>query len=143
MLKLSKNYSKFIIFIIFIKLVFLVFLIIEKYYSYQLYHNPSAIEQKYDSENYNWAIYWKERLELIFIILMAFVCIIVFYPYYSDTIFIDKETRLLLFIYGFIILLTANWNILFHIPPWLTGLKQQSSKNSQSSQSSQISQSSN
>jgi hypothetical protein len=133
MLKLSKNYSKFIIFIIFIKLVFLIFLLIEKYYSYQLYHNPSAIKQKYDSENYNWAIYWKERLELIFIILMAFVCIIVFYPNYSDTIFIDKETRLLLFIYGFIILLTANWNILFQLPPWLTDIKPQNSQNSQNS----------
>ena len=124
MLKLSKNYSNFIIFIIFIKLIFLVFLIIEKYYSYKLYHNPTTIEKKYDTANYNWAIYWKERLELIFIILMAFVCIIIFYPYYTDTIFIDKETRLLLFIYGFIILITANWSILFQLPPWITGIKQ-------------------
>ena len=54
---------------------------------------------------------------------MALVCIIIFYPYYSDTIYIDKETRLLLFIYGFIILITANWSIIFNLPPWVSQLQ--------------------
>lgn len=122
MLKLSRNYDYLIIFIIFIKLVFLLFFIIEKYYAYQLYKNPSSIDKKYYTDNYNWATYWKERLELIFIILMAFVCIIVFYPFYSDTLFIDKETRLLLYIYGFIILITAKWDVIFNLPPWMDQL---------------------
>ena len=124
MLKLGRKYDNFIIFIIFVKIIFVIFTLIEKYYGYQIIHNPLTADKKqYYVENYTWAFYWKEWLEFIFIILMALVCIIIFYPYYSDTIYIDKETRLLLFIYGFIILITANWSIIFNLPPWVSQLQ--------------------
>lgn len=120
MLKLGRRYDNFIIFIIFVKIIFVIFTLIEKYYGYKITHNPAIDKKQYYVDNYTWAIYWKERLEFIFIILMALVCIIIFYPYYSDTVYIDKETRLLLFIYGFIILITANWNVIFNLPPWMS-----------------------
>ena len=60
---------------------------------------------KTNSKKDNNVLFWKERFEFIFIISLAFICIIVFCPFYGDIVFIDKHTRILLFIYGFIIIL--------------------------------------
>jgi hypothetical protein len=125
MIKFGRNYDNFIIFIIFVKVIFVIFDIISKYYGYKVKNKSSytPAEIKKYTQNYQWALFWKERIELIFIILMALVCIIVFYPFYSDTVYIDKETRILLFIYGFIILLTANWGVIQEPPPWFTDIQ--------------------
>jgi len=120
---LGKTFNTYIILIIFIKVLFVIFAIIERYYKLKVKQSLSAsstsstVTQQY-ALKYNWAIYWKNRLEFLFVISMAIVCIIVFYPFYSDTVFIDKHTRILLFVYGFIILLTANWSIIDKLPPW-------------------------
>ena len=123
MLKLGRKYDNFIIFIIFVKVIFVVFALIERYYEYKITKSTTSTEKQQYTQNYNWAIYWKERLEFLFIILMALVCIVIFYPFYSDTLYIDKETRLLLFIYGFIILITANWSVIQRLPPWIVKLQ--------------------
>ena len=123
MLKLGSRYDNFIILVIFVKIVFVVFALIARYYEFKISKSVSSTEKQQYTQNYNWAIYWKERLEFLFIILMALVCIIIFYPFYSDTLYIDKETRLLLFIYGFIILITANWSVIQRLPPWIIKLQ--------------------
>jgi hypothetical protein len=125
MFKFGRSYDNFIIFIIFVKVIFVIFDIIEKYYGYKIKQKSSytPAENKQYTQNYQWAKYWKERVELIFIILMALVCIVVFYPFYSDTVYIDKDTRLLLFIYGFVILITANWSVIQEPPPWFIDLQ--------------------
>ena len=56
-------------------------------------------------------LYWKERFEFIFIALMSALLIYVFNPRSERLNLIDKETKLLLYLFGFILLITAKWDI--------------------------------
>jgi len=101
----------FVCFIVFIKILFVLFAVLEKYYKYKNEEN---------TPNSKWAIYWKERLEFIFIICMSFLCIILFYPFTKKPLVIDKDVRLLIFVYGIVILMTANWHLFIdNLPPWV------------------------
>ena len=56
-------------------------------------------------------LYWKERFEFIFIALMSVLLIYLFNPTTERTNLIDKETKILLYLFGFILLITAKWDI--------------------------------
>jgi len=56
-------------------------------------------------------LYWKDRFEFIFIILMSVLLIYVFNPRAERLNVIDKETKILLYLFGFILLITAKWDI--------------------------------
>ncbi len=58
-------------------------------------------------------LYWKERFEFIFIAAMSILLIYLFNPRSSKNIVIDRETKILLYLFGFILLLTAKWDIFF------------------------------
>ena len=58
-------------------------------------------------------LYWKERFEFIFTALMAILLIYLFNPRADKTILIDKETKLLLYLFGFVVLIMAKWDIFF------------------------------
>ena len=58
-------------------------------------------------------LYWKERFEFIFIALMSILLIYLFNPRSNKNITIDRETKILLYLFGFILLLTAKWDIFF------------------------------
>lgn len=63
-------------------------------------------------------IFWKERFEFIFIALMSILLIYVFNPRYDNIKLIDKETKILLYLFGFILLITANWEVFFKESPF-------------------------
>jgi hypothetical protein len=63
--------------------------------------------------------YWKQRCEFVFVIGMAVILIITFTPWRSKVI-IDYETRLLLFMLGWILLITAKWSDFFHQAKWFS-----------------------
>jgi hypothetical protein len=65
-------------------------------------------------------LFWKERFEFIFIALMSFLLIYVFNPRYDNIKLIDEETKILLYLFGFILLLTAKWEIFFKESPLLS-----------------------
>jgi len=56
-------------------------------------------------------LYWKERFEFIFIALMSILLIYVFNPRTDRTILVDNETKILLYLFGFILLITAKWEL--------------------------------
>lgn len=58
-------------------------------------------------------LYWKKRFEFIFIATMSILLIYLFNPRYDKNIVLDKETKILLFLFGFILLITAKWDIFF------------------------------
>ena len=62
-------------------------------------------------------LYWKERFEFIFIALMSILLIYIFNPRTNNSILIDKETKLLLFLFGFVLLITAKWEIFIKESP--------------------------
>lgn len=56
-------------------------------------------------------LYWKERFEFIFIAMMSILLIYLFNPRVDRSVLIDKETKILLYLFGFILLITAKWNL--------------------------------
>lgn len=64
---------------------------------------------------------WKRKTEFVFITLMSILLIYLFNPYTNNTIMIDGEAKMLLFLFGLVLLLTENWisfiygNSWFHI----------------------------
>jgi hypothetical protein len=63
-------------------------------------------------------LYWKERTEFIFIFLMALLLIFIFNPRYDNKKFITKEMSLLFFLFGIILIITADWNLFFTEAKW-------------------------
>lgn len=66
--------------------------------------------------------FWKMRMEFVFTILMSFLMLYLFYPRKAQQP-LNYETRLLLFLFGIILLITADWTTFFHESPALTKLQ--------------------
>jgi NADH:ubiquinone oxidoreductase subunit 3 (subunit A) len=96
--------------VLFIKLLFfistLLIIILENLKKKDEKHNNDI---KYNTHIKD-AEYIKDRLEFIFIFLMALLLIIIFNPLINESIMINRHTKLLLFIYGIIILINAEWH---------------------------------
>jgi hypothetical protein len=69
-------------------------------------------------------MFWRERVEFLFITLMSFMLLYLFYPRANNEIYIDFETKLLLFIFGIILLTNAKWDIFIKESPIFTQIKQ-------------------
>jgi hypothetical protein len=61
---------------------------------------------------------WKGRFEFMFISLMSILLIYIFNPRSSHIGLIDGETKLLLYLFGFVLLLTENWSVFIHESLW-------------------------
>ena len=109
------NFTKYIYLILFTKILFIalsaffVFLKIKKL-------NNSPLAQN--------LAYWIERLEFIFIILMAILLIYIFNPHKNRLYRINKETKLLLFLFGYVLIFTAKWKIFFEESKWFQYLQE-------------------
>jgi len=110
MIRLGRAFDNYVLFIIFIKILFILFALITFLLKMKIKYSKN--NDKNIISIYNNISLCKETLEFLFIISTALVCIIVFYPFYKEPVIIDKHTRVLLFLYGFIILITANWSVL-------------------------------
>ncbi len=54
--------------------------------------------------------FWKDRIEFIFITLMSILLLYLFNPRANNLNMISGETKLLLYLFGFVLLLTENWS---------------------------------
>lgn len=68
-------------------------------------------------------VYWKERVEFVFEILMALLLIYLFNPRHDHNVLIDKHVKVLLYLFGFILLLTAKWGNFFKESIWFEDLQ--------------------
>ena len=93
-------FKSYIYLIFFIKIVFILTSIM------QLYLN---LKGKKTSELDKKIVYLKEKFEFIFVFLMSLLLIYLFNPLTNNINIIDKETKTLLFLFGLILLITANW----------------------------------
>jgi hypothetical protein len=55
-------------------------------------------------------MYFRERFELLFKFLMSLLLIYLFFPRRKIPIPLDSETRILLYLFGWIIILSAKWS---------------------------------
>jgi len=64
-------------------------------------------------------LFWKERFDFIFTALMSVLLIYIFNPRYNNFNLIDKETKVLFYLFGFVLIITAKWRIFFEQSPLL------------------------
>lgn len=96
----------FIIVTILVKFSFLFFVIREFFIKNLIKKNPN--DKKY-KESLEINDRFKHQLEFIFTILMASLLIILFNPINRKHIILDNEAKTLLYLFGFLLIITADW----------------------------------
>lgn len=102
-MKLQNTFDFFMLFIIIIKIIFITSAIGHIILTH--IHNFFIVE-KLDPK----LVYWKKRTEFIFNISMALLLIYHFRP--KQHIYVTKETALLFFLFGWVVLFTSNWSLI-------------------------------
>lgn len=106
---MGKLYNAYIYFIIAVKILFILFAVLDTFVI-RKGNNHKPVNPQVSE----FVSFWKERLELVFILSMALLCIILFSPlFHSKGIYIDGITQFLLFVYGIIVFITADWSLFF------------------------------
>lgn len=104
----------FIYLIIFIKLIFISSTILNKFLSLKDKKKYHELIEKTE--------YFRERTEFVFVILMSILLIYIFNPHHIKRVPINSEMRLLLFLYGWVMIFTANWSLFLSQTKWLQPL---------------------
>jgi len=86
-------------------------------------HAYMRVKGKTDSDLDKKLVYWKERFEFVFVLLMSILLIYLFNPRKDRTVIIDGETKILLYLFGFVLLITAKWGDFFHEAKWFAQIQ--------------------
>jgi len=105
-----KYYDMYITFAFFVKIVFIILALTHIFLKLKGKEN-SALDIKIK--------YWKERVEFVFVIIMALLLIYLFSPRKDRSTTIDKETKMLFYLFGFVLLITVKWEVFFRESKWL------------------------
>lgn len=93
-------YNIYIILVFIVKIIFVVLAVTHIYLK---------AKGKTDSSLDKNVIYWKDRFEFIFAFLMALLLLYLFNPMQGKSVIISGETKILLYLFGFVLLITAKW----------------------------------
>lgn len=100
-------------FIIFIKIIFIIMVLSHIYI--EKISNNKDLKDKYSDKT----LYWKERTEYIFTICMAVLLIFIFHPWsHHVKKYMTPEIQLLFYLFGWILIITANWSVFIQEAPW-------------------------
>jgi beta-lactamase regulating signal transducer with metallopeptidase domain len=115
-------YNYYIGLIIILKTIFFILSLIEIYFRFKNKQNISNNSSNNSSNNNNktdntnnqkiekYVTYLRSRCEFVVTILMSLLMVYIFNPLRPRLNMIGRETKLLFFIFGIILLLTANWS---------------------------------
>lgn len=106
----SNIYLVFIFYIIFLKIVFLIASTGDLYLKFFDKTKHPGVEEKFN--------YWKERTEFLFIACMSALLLIMFFPHHRKEWKLNREERLMLYLFGWILLYTANWKLFIEDAAW-------------------------
>jgi hypothetical protein len=107
-LNMDTKLDYYVVFLIIIKCIF-----VASALGHLVLSHTDTSFNKYDAA----LLYWKERTEFIFIVSMALLLIYYFHPSIkSDPM--SHETKLLFFLFGWVLLITANWKLFVTEAPW-------------------------
>jgi uncharacterized protein YhhL (DUF1145 family) len=104
------SFDSFITFLFIVKITYVILAI-------------TIIIKRKEDKSYDDILFWKQRVEFIFVALMAGLLIFLFNPLSPKIHLIDRETRFLLFIFGIILLVTAHWRAFFSKSKTLTDVQ--------------------
>jgi hypothetical protein len=114
----------FVLFIVIIKIIFILTAIGNVIFTHIVKKNAatatSAADKAAAATRAANLAYWKERTEFIFIICMAVLLIYYFKP--GTTRQLNSETSLLFFLFGWILIITAKWNVFFTQAKWYSSI---------------------
>lgn len=99
----------YIYLIVAIKLLFIILGI----YNLYLKRSIAKKSKKDDVAKQQKVEFWKDRIEFIFVFLMSILLIYLFNPRFNNARLINSETKTLLCLFGFVLLLTAKWSTFF------------------------------
>jgi hypothetical protein len=108
------SYDYFIYYIVLNKILFVLF---------GVWHFIIVRENKGETEFSSNLHNWKEYCEFMFIACMAILCLYLFNPFLKVRPAINYETRVLLFVFGWIVLLNCKWDLFFEQSKWFTLLQ--------------------
>lgn len=97
---------KFIYLVIFFKIIFLLCLVFHVFFI-TLGKNSKYVQ--YDDE----LVKLVHQSDFVFKVLMAILIIFIFYPWSNNIEYINNRIKVLFYVFGFILLLTADWNTFF------------------------------
>jgi hypothetical protein len=107
-------FTAYIYLIFFVKLIFI---------SCAITHIYLKIKGKNNSDLDKKVVYLKKRCEFLFIFLMAILLIYLFNPRKDRTYLLNGEPKLLLYLFGFVLIITADWNTFIHEAKWFKTLQ--------------------
>ena len=116
-MKFDSTIDFFVLFIIFIKFIF----VIAAVGHLVLTHLPASITKHINISDTT-LVYWKERTEFIFIVTTSILLIYHFRPGHLKPI--SKETAILFFLFGWIMILTSKWDLFFEEAHWYKQISQ-------------------
>ena len=103
--------------------IYLIFAVKLCFVSMSVTHIYLMVKGESDSDLDKKVFYWKERFEFIFLLLMATLLIYLFSPGKERNVMIDGETKVLLYLFGIVLLITAKWADFFHEAKWFQYLQ--------------------
>jgi len=118
----------FVLFIILIKIVYSIayfsHIVLDNYDVFTSYFTSTndttikMIDKDFTSGLDKHILFWKEKTEFIFTVCMSLLLIYHFFPDHNfihnyKPIMVDKESKVLFLLFGFILLFSAKWTILF------------------------------
>lgn len=103
--------------------IYLIFAIKICFISMSVTHIYLKVKGESDSDLDKKVFYWKERFEFIFLLLMAILLIYLFSPGKERNVIIDGETKVLLYLFGIVLLITAKWADFFREAKWFQYLQ--------------------
>jgi hypothetical protein len=109
--KVISKLDIYIYFIVFIKLIFSITYFLHIYFIKVIPNSEKG--QEIDPK----IVFWKERTEFIFIASMSVLMIYLFNPWRNEPLFINEETKVLFYVLGWVLLITANWAVFFKESP--------------------------
>jgi hypothetical protein len=95
------TFDLYITLIFIVKILFIIISVSKLYITHKEPNNKKKIDN---------LEFWKKRIEFIFILLMSILLIYLFNPLVNRINRIDNETKLLLYLFGFVLILTSDWN---------------------------------
>lgn len=103
-----KKLDMYITFIFIVKIVFLILAVTHVYLK---------AKGKDKTELDNEILFWKERIEFVFVLLMSILLMYTFFPRRQIPIPIDYEMKVLFFLFGLILIITAKWEVFIEESP--------------------------
>jgi hypothetical protein len=114
-------YFLYILVIIFLKIIFVILKTIVVY---------NKLLKKEETETSKTIVYWAERAEFVYTVLMALLLMYLFRNgLKGNKICIkDKETLTLLYLFGFILIFTSNWSVFITESKWFNEIEMKREK---------------